>query len=446
MSQPGKELFREKSLERLSSPERLDQLLQVVDRRSWIPLGTMALLVALIVGWSIFGKIPVYVEGRGVLIRPRGVLELQAPAAGYVERIHVRLDQRVAAGELLAVIAQPELEKRLELARARAAELVELNREMLRFQFEGETPSPSAANPADLAAYRKLALGLREQSREAIVAERRRLEAQLEVARAMTASHKRQWERQKVLLDDGTIIAAELLPTEQDYTDSLAREAQIEGQLQDLQMRALEIEESYVQRMQRISDREQEMAEARREIVRLEAQLNKESRIVSECAGQIRELNAAAGEYLDAGARLGLISVEGQADGFVSVSYFLVRDGKRLREGKRILVSPDTVERERYGSIRGEIDSVSDFPVTLEQVEAVVGTRELAEGLAAGGYLIEVQASLELNESHELEWTSGDGPELTVSAGTTTRARVPIEDRPPITFVLPFLRTAFGVD
>ena len=41
----GRELFRKKSLERLSSPERLDQLLQVADPKSWIPLLTACGLI-----------------------------------------------------------------------------------------------------------------------------------------------------------------------------------------------------------------------------------------------------------------------------------------------------------------------------------------------------------------------------------------------------------------
>lgn len=45
-----KQIFREESLERLSSPERLDRLMQIVDRRDWLPLSTLgALVVAAIV-------------------------------------------------------------------------------------------------------------------------------------------------------------------------------------------------------------------------------------------------------------------------------------------------------------------------------------------------------------------------------------------------------------
>ena len=49
-----KQIFREESLERLSSPERLDRLMQIVDRRDWLPLSTLGALVVAAIIWSIF--------------------------------------------------------------------------------------------------------------------------------------------------------------------------------------------------------------------------------------------------------------------------------------------------------------------------------------------------------------------------------------------------------
>lgn len=63
-------IFRQESLERLSSPEQLDQLMQVVNAKSWIPLATVGSLVALAVIWSIFGRIPITATGKGTLVHP----------------------------------------------------------------------------------------------------------------------------------------------------------------------------------------------------------------------------------------------------------------------------------------------------------------------------------------------------------------------------------------
>lgn len=63
-------IFRKESLERLSSPEQLDQLMQVVNAKSWMPLATLGSLLLLAVIWSIFGRIPVTAIGKGALVHP----------------------------------------------------------------------------------------------------------------------------------------------------------------------------------------------------------------------------------------------------------------------------------------------------------------------------------------------------------------------------------------
>ena len=63
-------IFRQESLERLSSPEQLDQLMHVVNPKSWLPLASLGTLVFLAFLWSFFGRIPITTAGRGVLVNP----------------------------------------------------------------------------------------------------------------------------------------------------------------------------------------------------------------------------------------------------------------------------------------------------------------------------------------------------------------------------------------
>lgn len=61
-------LFRQEALERLSSPERLDELMTIVNLKTWLPLGTIGILLGLGLIWSLVGRIPVTTSGRGKLI------------------------------------------------------------------------------------------------------------------------------------------------------------------------------------------------------------------------------------------------------------------------------------------------------------------------------------------------------------------------------------------
>ncbi len=63
-------IFRKESLERLSSPEQLDQLMQVVRPKSWLPLVALGSVMAFTLLWGIFGRIPITATGRGLLVYP----------------------------------------------------------------------------------------------------------------------------------------------------------------------------------------------------------------------------------------------------------------------------------------------------------------------------------------------------------------------------------------
>jgi len=61
-------IFRKEALERLSSPEQLDQLMKIVTPRSWLPLAALAGLLGCGLVWSIVGRIPVTTTGKGALV------------------------------------------------------------------------------------------------------------------------------------------------------------------------------------------------------------------------------------------------------------------------------------------------------------------------------------------------------------------------------------------
>ncbi|NER78715.1 MAG: hypothetical protein F6K42_03880 [Leptolyngbya sp. SIO1D8] len=67
--QDNQSLFRQESLERLSSPERLDELMTIVNLKTWLPLGTIGVLLGCGLIWSLTGRIPVTTTGRGTLVQ-----------------------------------------------------------------------------------------------------------------------------------------------------------------------------------------------------------------------------------------------------------------------------------------------------------------------------------------------------------------------------------------
>jgi HlyD family secretion protein len=449
----GKEIFREKSLERLSSPERLDQLMRVVDRRSWLPLAALGVLVTLLVLWAVFGRVPVNVHGQGILMYPRAIVEFHAPGAGYLVELYVTTGDEVQPQQVLGEIARPDLDLRWRQQQDKRRELLDVTHVLLDEwgaevdMREVETRSGDGV-ARDLELWRELAAELRERERQSLQRENDTLQEQLRLAEQMSASQKDRWSDQQRLFEEQALAKHDVIDAEESYMEALVRQQNVEISLRELQTRRLEVEERFLNRLQRISDRGQEIADVEREIAAIDAAIRQETRIVSEHGGRILEINVADGEYVAAGARVGTMAAGSGVQDLVGYLFFSVRDGKRLAPEMRVQVTPNTVERERYGSIYATITDVSSFPVTQAEVEKVVGNRHLAEAFVGSGLLMEVQARLRRDPAtvSGYEWSSSDGPPLVFSAGTTTTARVAVEQRSPITFVLPFLRSAAGID
>lgn len=99
------EIFRQNALNARFGQEKLDRPLSLVRPRDWLTLSGLGIFIILGILWGIFGKIPIAVTGRGVLMAPGQIAEFQSPITGQVRAIAVRNGQCVAENEMLLTIA-----------------------------------------------------------------------------------------------------------------------------------------------------------------------------------------------------------------------------------------------------------------------------------------------------------------------------------------------------
>ena len=104
--QEHREIFRARSLERLSSPERLDELMHVTSMHGWISLAAFWGVVVVAVVWGFYGSIPTIVKGQGILIKDGGVQIVESPAAGQVSELYVQAGATVLQDQVIARIFQ----------------------------------------------------------------------------------------------------------------------------------------------------------------------------------------------------------------------------------------------------------------------------------------------------------------------------------------------------
>ena len=97
-------LFRKAALDALSTPEQLNQPLQLLRPTQWVLVITLSFFSITILGWSIFGRIPVRVNGKGVLIKPNSLSVVQSETTGQITTLDVSVGDCIEENTLMARI------------------------------------------------------------------------------------------------------------------------------------------------------------------------------------------------------------------------------------------------------------------------------------------------------------------------------------------------------
>jgi hypothetical protein len=101
-------LFRKVALDRLSSPEQLDEVMQITTPKGWLALIALALLIAAIVLWGLLGTVPITVSGTGVFTREGAFVTVSSPAQGQLKLL-VDLGATVDPGQVIAVVGTSQI-------------------------------------------------------------------------------------------------------------------------------------------------------------------------------------------------------------------------------------------------------------------------------------------------------------------------------------------------
>ena len=480
MSDKKSQIFRQQALERLSSPEQLDKLMQIVSPKNWLSLGGLAFFLVIAVVWSIFGSIPVSVTAKGVLINPRRLLQLHSPISGQLQSLNIRTGQCVKKDEVLAIIDPSDKKQQLQQQRDKLAQL-EVQIQNTTFLREQATQLKLEAITVERTSLKERLQNtqeftplIKDKELNSITQQRRSLQQQLKDAKELTPLMEQRLARIRNLEEQGGISQEQVLQAEREYRQSRQSISEIQAQIEQLEVKKTELQQKYLENLNSITQLKAELEnlslsrkqlekdnletsnseqnqiqEVKQAIARLEKEVADNSIIRSPHTGCIIEIPVTVGQYVNPGVSLGTLDTTESSSGLMSVNYFAVADGKKIQPGMKILITPDPVKRTRYGGIMGQIVGVSPFAVTFESATSVVGNPELVQKIIGQeGGKVEVIAQL-IRESKNFSgyrWSSSEGPELEISSGTTTTVRVIVEERSPITFVLPILREWSGIN
>ena len=199
----------------------------------------------------------------------------------------------------------------------------------------------------------------------------------------------------------------------------------------------------------RDNQRQQQIQEQRNLIRNLNESMRRTAIVVAPRAGCVIDRHLKIGEVVQAGGTLFELEGDQQDSGLQSLAFFAPGDGKRLKPGQRVQITPASTKAQRHGGIEGRILQVQVLPVNDEAVISRLGNPSWLKALSGKteGPLIQVLTTLQRNPTtySGYDWGSGSGPSLKLSAGTPTSVRVLVEERRPISYVIPILRDLSGI-
>lgn len=482
----AKPIFRKKSLERLSTPDRLDQLLRVVKRRMWLPLLALGGLLAVALAWCFLGRVPVTADATAVLVYPQSVVPLQAKASGELLELLIQVDQTVEKDQPIAVLGRKDLRDELALQRDRLAQF-QLRAGLLSGFSEKQVQREKALYAgqcerleARIDELDETARKVRKETRKYNDEQRENLEHTQKKSEELDTALEARFDSYEDLLDEGYTSKDMVVAAKQRWVANQLALADVAVRLQELDLRVIKADAVYESQMDhvdalriqleqaklRLYEADMRLAEAevrdqtgeaeiQLTIQRLEDALSRRSIIKADRAGKVLEVIVSRGSMVTAGQRLALVATTDPDQELVALAYFDNAAGKQIEAAKKVgrplpaRVAPAHVQPQRDGSLLGAVEKVSPYPRTAEAVVTQVGNREMARMLVGDQSRIEVEIALHRDEeSRALQWTSGRGPSLDVpiTAGTTAQVRVTLEERAPITLLIPVLRGWLGLD
>lgn len=414
-------IFRAASLDRLSSPEQLDELITITRPSGWVAMAALWIGLLALVTWAITGRVTTRVTAQGVILGGQ-VVDVTPAWAGQVMTMHGSTGDTVRRDQLVATVDQPDLTVQIRNQRARVAEL----RSELRLRTDASRNTLAIQRRY----YEQQRLNLDESARE-----------QDAVVRALLARVT----DERTMLERGLLSREASLQSQQLLNSAREALARTRAELTQLAATQLNTETTAEQALLTSTQR---VSEAERELERLQQDFTARSRVLSPAGGVLLERLVDPGDVLSAGQPIARLRLpDGRVQGLRALLYVAGQEGKRVKVGMEIQVSPSSVRSEEYGYMVATVRSITELPASSQALKQALRNDALVSSVSslASPFQIEAEFVRDRLAPSGYRWTSTRGPSTMIGPGTPARALVVVERRRPVEMILPTLRRAFNL-
>ncbi len=397
----------------LSSPEQLQEAIQVTSPMSRVAVAALAFVVLAVSLWSVFGTVRTRVRGDGLIAyHDAQRVDIVSHTEGYLVALLVRQGDQVARGDVVARIENESIEQRHALA---LLDEQEIRREIGTLERERDADVEELARIAEA---RRASLGQRISSGEALI--------------ALLDERMRGAEADAGRMGELPALRRQVL----DLAYDLERSRSDLAELDVLQSeRSSEWRRLIRQARQRLTDRQAELA-------RLTAEMETLLEIRAATDGEIVEVLAGVGTFLHPND--GIYQMTNRVSGLFVNAFFSADAAELIEPGMPVQVSLSMLDRRDFGSLRGVVSGVSRFRMSSDALMTVLGNEQLVERFSRSGAPLAVEIELSTRPEGGYEWTTGRAAPFEVAPGMLVTVSVAIREQRPITLVMPALLRVLG--
>lgn len=364
----------------IKSHQRIYELASITDRKDWVGFIGLALGCLFLIAWSIFGTIDTLIVGKGMVLKSAGINTVSSSVEGMIEGFRVKVGDDVEVGQVIAKIAQNELQYQIDNLALEIENTKKRNKERLDVRNIREANLLMRVN--DLSYQVSLLEKVKDKNLEA---ERNLIETREKLGEAQNELEK---------------IAIESLEDTQ-AQNSLQREY-------DLLVKKYE----------------------------------RNTNVVSPYKGIVVDIYNAPGDIVKIGDEIVTIEQSGVLSDQLEVVLFIPAvEGKKIVLGSLLNIDLSNIKSKQYGFVKSKVKYVSPYPATFRGMMRVLQNENVVNDILKQGPQVQIIGELikSKNSYSGFEWTTGSGPQVKLQSGTFCTGEIKIESLAPIELVFPNL-------
>lgn len=163
-----------------------------------------------------------------------------------------------------------------------------------------------------------------------------------------------------------------------------------------------------------------------------------EKSILSEYNGMICDLVCFKGKYVALGEEVAQIRCENEESQGYVFCYVPVMEAGLLEEGMQVMIDPDYLSQTEYGHIAGEIEDISKFVLTKDQLKQQLGNEDFVDILSQKEALVGVKCKLQQDSTSAsgYKWSNEKGKDVLLKHGTPVQVEVILDQKSPADLLL----------